>query len=141
MCQVHTGAYISLLPPGKPTTPLVTQGRLQRIYCTEYLSLRIRTTDPSQLEKRNKEKKFKLRKLKKRGETQKSTRQEEEARKGKEKNESHTSRPLELAKDGIGLMEYIKCIINDTGEGTQHGAEVRAVSRYLVTAIGRTTTF
>ena len=34
MCQVHTGAYVSLLAPGKPTKPLATQERLPRIYCT-----------------------------------------------------------------------------------------------------------
>ena len=33
------------------------------------------------------------------------------------------------------------CIINGTGERTQHGEEVRAVLRYLVTAIGRPTNF
>ena len=33
MCQVHTGAYISLLAPGKkPTIPLAAQERLPRIY-------------------------------------------------------------------------------------------------------------
>ena len=57
MCQAHTGAYVSLLAPGKPTKPLATQERLPRIYYTLYLSLlRIRTTDASQLEKRNEEK-------------------------------------------------------------------------------------
>ena len=40
----------------KPTIPLATQERLPRIYYTWYLSLRIRTTDASQLAKRNKEK-------------------------------------------------------------------------------------
>ena len=39
-------------------------------------------------------------------------------------------------KNGIGLIEGIKCIINGTGERTRHGEEVRAVLRYLVTAIG-----
>ena len=31
MCQVHTGAYVSLLTP-EETEPLATQGRLPRIY-------------------------------------------------------------------------------------------------------------
>ena len=49
-------------------------------------------------------------------------------------------RPWELSKDGIGHIEGIEeCTINDTGERTQHGGEVRAVLRYLVTAIGRPT--
>ena len=38
-------------------------------------------------------------------------------------------------------MEGIKCIVHGTGERTQHGEGVRAVLRYLVTAIGRPTTF
>ena len=40
----------------KPTIPLATEKRLTRIYCTWYLSLRIRTTDASQLENRKKRK-------------------------------------------------------------------------------------
>ena len=56
MCQVHTGANVSLLAPVEKMTktPLATQERLPRIYCIEYLSLRIRTTDASQMEPRNK---------------------------------------------------------------------------------------
>ena len=38
-------------------------------------------------------------------------------------------------------MEGIKCIINGTGERTQHREEVRAFLRYLVTAIGRPINF
>ena len=49
--------------------------------------------------------------------------------------------PLEVTKDGIRLIEGIKCIINGTGERTQHDGEVRAVLRYLVTAVGRPTKF
>ena len=138
----------------KPTIPLAAQERLPRIYCTQYLSLRIRTSGASQLEKRNNENKVKRKgkikkrktktkketKEKKRQEKQGTTKQEKEARKRKEKK-CHTSRPLELTKDGIGLIEGIKCIINDTGERTQHREEIRAVLRYFVTAIGRPTKF
>ena len=46
-----------------------------------------------------------------------------------------------MIKDGIGLIEGIKFIINGTGERTQHGEEVRAVLRYLVTATERPTNF
>ena len=57
MCQVYTwctrSSHYSRLE--KPTIPLATQERLPRIYYTQYLSLRIRTTDASQMEKRNKE--------------------------------------------------------------------------------------
>ena len=49
---VHTSHYSRL---GKPTIPLANQERLPRIYYTWYLSLRMRTTDASQLEKRNKQ--------------------------------------------------------------------------------------
>ena len=34
MCQVHTGAYVSLLAPGKTDYTATTQERLSRIYCT-----------------------------------------------------------------------------------------------------------
>ena len=53
--QVHSGAYASLLPTETLTIPLATQQGPLRIYYTSYLSLRIRTTDASQMEKRNKE--------------------------------------------------------------------------------------
>ena len=55
MCQVHTGAYVSLLKPGKTDYTACHQARLPSIYYTWYLSLRIRTSDASQLEERNKE--------------------------------------------------------------------------------------
>ena len=55
MCQVHTGAYTSYYSRlGKPTIPPATQRRPSRIYYALNLSLRIRTTDASQLEKRKK---------------------------------------------------------------------------------------
>ena len=104
MCQVHTGVNVSLLAPGKPTIPLATQERLPRMYCTSYLSLRIRTTTASQLQKGNKENKIKQRKGKKRQESentkkkrkeekiqekQETPREGEEAR-GKEKEKKRT---------------------------------------------------
>ena len=54
-------AYVSLLAPEKTGhTAFATEGRLPRTYYMEYLSLRIRTSDSSQSEKkRNKEKKRK----------------------------------------------------------------------------------
>ena len=62
ICQVHTGACVSLLAPGKSdytachpkkTTTYILISQLECIlifiiYCTQYLSLRIRTTDASQ---------------------------------------------------------------------------------------------
>ena len=56
---MHTSHYARL---EKPTIPLATQERVPRIYYTKYLSLRMRTTDASQLENRNKEKKRRERK-------------------------------------------------------------------------------
>ena len=53
MCQVHTlvhTCHYSRLE--KLATPLATQEKLPRIYCTCYLSLCIRTSDSSHLEKR-----------------------------------------------------------------------------------------
>ena len=66
MCQVHTGAYVSLPAPGKTDyiIPLATQERLPRTYCTYYLSLRIRTTPASQLEKKKQRKGKKMKKIK-----------------------------------------------------------------------------
>ena len=99
MCQVQSGAFVSLLAPQKPTIPLATQKRLPRIYYTNYLPLlRIRMTDVSQLEKKEdkgkkrqeSEKTEKERKENQRQEKQEKTRQEEEAREGKEKK-CHTS--------------------------------------------------
>ena len=51
----------------------------------------------------------------------------------------YNSRPYALTKDGIGLIEGMYQVHNGTGERTQQGGEVRAVLRYLVTAIGRPT--
>ena len=54
MCQVHPGTYVALLAPEKTDyqgTRLATQKRLPRSYYTWYFSLRIRTSDSSQLEK------------------------------------------------------------------------------------------
>ena len=96
MCQVHTGAYVSLLAPGNQLyIALATRERLPRIYHTQYLSLRIRTSDASQLEKRNikektrkerkEEKNQRKRKGKKRKEKARKTRKEKRRKGGKER--------------------------------------------------------
>ena len=52
MCQVHTGVYISLLAPGK-----TDYKKDDHVYITRStLSLRIRTSDASQLEKKKQRK-------------------------------------------------------------------------------------
>ena len=58
MCQVHAGAYVSLLAPGK-TDYTACHPRKTTTYILHVgsIPLRIRTTDASQLEKRNTEKK------------------------------------------------------------------------------------
>ena len=66
------GAYVSLLAPGKTDyTACHPRKTTTYIYYTQYLSLRIRTTDASQLEKRNKEQIRRERKGKKREESEK----------------------------------------------------------------------
>ena len=92
MCQVHTGAYVSLIAPGKTgyNNTACQRRKLPRIYCMEYPALRIRTADQSHLEKETtNEKKIKERKedtTKRKNEKGKERkgkrRQEEEARKG-----------------------------------------------------------
>ena len=59
MCQVQAGAYVSILTPGetKYSDCHLRKTTTYVLYYTYYLSLRIRTTGVSQLEKRNKEKK------------------------------------------------------------------------------------
>ena len=85
MCQVHTDAYV---PLEKPTIPLATQEKLPRIFYTWYLSLRIRTSDASRLEKRYKEKNRGERKGKERkGRKAKKERKEEKRQENQEKQE------------------------------------------------------
>ena len=88
MCQVHAPVHTSPYSHlEKPTFSIATQSRLPRIYYTYYLSLRIRTTGVSQLEKRNKEKKRRQRKGKKRegkrNKNEKSKKREEKTRKAR----------------------------------------------------------
>ena len=68
MCQVHTGAYVSLLAPGK-TDHTACHPRKTTTYILHVVPITahtIRTTDASQLEKKKqrKEKKVKERKEK-----------------------------------------------------------------------------
>ena len=86
--------------------------------------------------KKRKEQKKKAKKERK----QEKERKEKKRKQGKEGKKHHTnnSRPYELTKDGIGLIEGIK-YINGVGGRTQQGEKVRAALRYVVTAIGRPT--
>ena len=70
MCQVHTGANVSLLTPGEiDHTACHPRKTTRTTYITpSIVSLRIRSTDESQSEKRNKEKKTRYRKGKERKE-------------------------------------------------------------------------
>ena len=128
MCQIHTGAYVSLLARlEKPTIPLATQERLPRTYCTQYLSLPIRTTDASQLEKKERkgdkgkernDKEAKNERGKEKRENIRKAGQDKERKQGKEKRKKkghNTSRPKgTVTKHGIGLKEGVKCNINGT---------------------------
>ena len=76
---MHTSHYSRL---EKPNIPIATQVRLPRIYYTQYLSLRIRTTGISQLEKK---KQRKEKKIKERKEKRRKTKQDE---KGKQREEN-----------------------------------------------------
>ena len=109
MCQVHTGAYVSLLAPENPTIPLATQERLPRtwyilhvvpITMHTHAALRSIGKNRNLREKKRKERKGKERKGKERKskKTEKERRekkrkdkkrQDEEAREGKEKQMSY----------------------------------------------------
>ena len=120
MCQVHTGAYVSLLAPEKNNYtachPRKTTTRILHVVpITTHTHDRRKSTHDrrksigkkkQKKEKKIKERKEKARKRKnKKGKEKKKrqektrqnkqekTRQEEEARKGKEKKNGHTSRP------------------------------------------------
>ena len=83
MCQVHTGAYVSLLAPGK-TDYTACHPRKTTTYILHVVPITTHTHDRRKLfgkKKQRKEKRIKERKEK--------TRQEEEARKGKEKKMSY----------------------------------------------------
>ena len=99
MCQVHTGAYVSLLAPGK-TDHTACHPRKTTTYILHAVPITTHTHDRREstgkkkqiIEKKIKEridkkaKNEKQKKIKKRQEKQEKTRQEEEARKGKKKN-------------------------------------------------------
>ena len=97
MCQVHIGAYVSLLAPGKIAyIPPASQERLPRIHV---VPITTHTHDKRKSNGKKKKKKYKkINEKKKKARNEKGkegkenprkarkTRQEEEARKGKEKN-------------------------------------------------------
>ena len=100
MCQVHTGAYVSLLAPGKTGYTACHPGKtttytLHVVPITTHMHVRRKSTGKhkQRKEKRRKERKEKEAKKERKGkkiqEKQEKTRQEEEARKGKEKKTSY----------------------------------------------------
>ena len=125
MCQVHTGAYVSLLEPGK-TDYTAYHSRKTTTYILHVVPITTHTHDrPKSIAKKKqrkenkiKERKEKTRKRKTKKERKEKTRKARQEEKGRERKEKkcHTSRPEELTKGGIGLIEGIKCIINGTGE-------------------------
>ena len=101
MCQVHTGAFVSLLAPGK-TDYTACHPRKTTTYSN--LSLRIRTTDASQLEKKNKENKRRNRKEKKRQGSEITTKERKEKR--KETRKDKTTRRGGKEKERREKMSY-----------------------------------
>ena len=96
MCQVHTGAYVSLLAPGKTDCTACQPKKDYHVYiCTYYLSLPICTTYASQLEKRNKEKKEDIGK----------ERTDEKAEKRKRKRKKEKTRKARKDKTRRGCKE------------------------------------
>ena len=87
ICEVHTGAYVSLLAPGK-TDYTACHPRKTTTYISHVVSITKHTYDRRKSigkKKQRKAKKIKGRKEKKIQEKQEKTRREEEARKGKTK--------------------------------------------------------
>ena len=81
MGQIHTGAYISLIAPGKQTIALATQERQLRIdyiACSAYISLDISTSDSTQLEKNEMKKRNKRERKGKRRKERKKERKKKE---------------------------------------------------------------
>ena len=102
MCQVSAWCIrlITRAWKNRLYIPLATQERPPRIYYTKYLSLRIRTTDASQLEKRNKGRIRRERKGKKREEGEK-----ENEKKGKERKEETRRKARRKGKTRRGSKE------------------------------------
>ena len=89
MCQVHTGAYVSLLAPAKPTIPLATQERLPRTwYILHVVSITTHSHDRRNSigkKKKRREKKIKERKEKKARKKTKKERKEKKSKKRQDK--------------------------------------------------------
>ena len=77
MNQVHTGAYVSLLAPEKSDDTGCHPGKTTTYILHVGAIIRIRTSDSSQMEKTNKEKK-----IKERGKEGKETKRKKRKRKG-----------------------------------------------------------
>ena len=74
---------------------------------TEYLSLRIRTSDASQLEKKNKEKKRRERKGKKRKESEKGKeRKDKKSKKGQDKKRKQGKEKRKAQEERDGLVYH-----------------------------------
>ena len=96
MCQVHTGAYVSLLAPGK-TDYTACHPRKATTYTLHVVPITTHTHDRRKSigkKKQRKEKKIKQRKGKKVKDKKGKERQDKKRKQGKEKRKKcHTSRP------------------------------------------------
>ena len=93
MCQVHTGAYVSLLSRlEKPTIPLATQERIPTTYILNVVPITAHTHDRRQSIGKKETKKRKKRKEKKIKKRKEKTRIfKNEKRKGKERKKDKKS--------------------------------------------------
>ena len=130
---VHTSYYSRL---EKPTIPLATQERLPRIYYMQYLSLRIRTTDASQLEKRNKEQIRRERKGKKREESEKRKRKRKRKKKKRQEKQEKARRQEEGARKGKETYNLLS-LARSPHEACGVNAELRSDSLQHTSAVGR----
>ena len=133
MCQVHTGAYVSLLAPGK-TTYTACHARKTTTYILHVVPITTHTHVRRKSignKKQEKETKRKERKGKERTRNARKSKKRQDKKRKQEKEKRKNvilADPRKLTKDGIGLIEGIKCI-NGTGGKTQQGEKVRAALR------------
>ena len=126
MCQVRTGAYAPLLAPGKTDCTACRRRKtttylLHVVLITTHTHVRRKSNGKRQNKKRRKRKG-------REGKGREGKGREGKGREGKG-NKRNTSRPQELTKDSIRLIEGIKCIINGTGERMTHDDKVTAALR------------
>ena len=92
MCQVHTGAYVSLLATGKTGYTACHPRQTTTYVLHVVLPLRIRTTDASQLRKQTKKRKGNKGKERREKKAKKKTKQDEKGKQREEKDKKSKKR-------------------------------------------------